>query len=46
MGGAKRFMAWGRFDKCITAILPAKEIRALILVKGVGAPATSARPSC
>ena len=35
MGGAKRFMAWGRFDKFITAILPAKEIRALIRVKGV-----------
>ena len=32
---AKRFMAWGRFDKFITAVLPAKELRALIRVKGV-----------
>ena len=32
---AKRFMAWGKFDKFITAVLPAKELRALIRVKGV-----------
>lgn len=35
MGGAKRFMAWGKFDKFNTAVLPAKELRALIRVKGV-----------
>jgi hypothetical protein len=32
---AKRFMAWGKFDKFITGALPAKELRALIRVKGV-----------
>jgi len=35
--GAKRFLAWGRFDAFITATLPAKELRALIRVKGVAA---------
>ena len=37
MGGAKRFMAWGKFDKFITAVVPAKELRAVIRVKGVAA---------
>ena len=32
---AKRFMAWGKFDRFITAFLPAKELRSLIRVKGV-----------
>jgi hypothetical protein len=32
---AKRFKAWGKFDAFITAVLPAKELRALIRVKGV-----------
>ncbi len=32
---AKRFMAWGKFDTFIAAVLPAKELRALIRVKGV-----------
>jgi hypothetical protein len=35
MGNAKRFMAWGKFDTFITAVLPAKELRALIRLKGV-----------
>lgn len=35
MGRAKRFMAWGRFDEFITAVLAAKELRALVRVKGV-----------
>jgi len=35
MGAAKRFMAWGKFDRFISAILPAKELRAAIRVKGV-----------
>jgi hypothetical protein len=35
MRGAKRFMAWGKFDEFITAILPAKELRSLIRMKGV-----------
>jgi hypothetical protein len=37
MRGARRFMAWGKFDEFITAILPAKELRALIRMKGVAA---------
>lgn len=37
MRGAKRFMAWGRFDRFITSVLPAKELRALVRVKGVAA---------
>src|SRR6266542_4876550 len=32
---AKRFMAWGKFDKFITAVLPAKDLRAVIRVEGV-----------
>ncbi len=32
---AKRFKAWGKFDAFITAVLPAKDLRALIRVKGV-----------
>jgi hypothetical protein len=35
---AKRFMAWGAFDEFITAILPAKDLRAIIRVKGVAGP--------
>ena len=35
MGDAKRIMAWGRFDRFITAVFPAKDLRALIRVKGV-----------
>jgi hypothetical protein len=35
MGNAKRFMAWGKFDKFIAAVVPAKELRAVIRVKGV-----------
>jgi len=35
MGSARRFMAWGKFDRFITTILPAKELRAVIRVKGV-----------
>lgn len=31
----KRFMAWGKFDEFITAILPAKDLRAVIRVKGL-----------
>jgi hypothetical protein len=38
MGSAKRFMAWGKFDKFITAILPAKDLRAPIR-KGVASSA-------
>ena len=33
--GAKRVMAWGRFDEFLTAVLPAKDLRSLIRVKGV-----------
>ncbi len=33
--GAKRFMAWGRFDAFLTAVLPAKDLRTVIRVKGV-----------
>jgi hypothetical protein len=39
MGSAKRFMAWGKFDKFITTMLPAKELRAFIRVKGVAGAA-------
>jgi hypothetical protein len=35
MGNARRYMVWGRFDKFIIAVLPAKELRALIRVMGV-----------
>jgi len=31
----KRFMAWGKFDKLISAILPAKDLRAVIRVRGL-----------
>jgi hypothetical protein len=32
---ARRFMAWGKFDKFLTAVLPAKNLRAFIRAKGV-----------
>jgi hypothetical protein len=34
-GRAKRFIAWGNFDEFLVATLPAKELRALVRVKGV-----------
>lgn len=34
-GRAKRFIAWGKFDEFLVAALPAKELRALVRVKGV-----------
>lgn len=33
--GAKRFMAWGRLDEFLTAVLPAKDLRTVIRVKDV-----------
>ncbi len=36
-GRAKRFIAWGKFDEFLVAALPAKELRALVRVKGVAA---------
>lgn len=32
---AKRFMIWGRFDDCVVAVIPAKELRAEVRRKGV-----------
>lgn len=37
MGGAKRFIGWGKFDRFITTVVPAKELRAVIRVKGMAA---------
>jgi hypothetical protein len=32
---AKRFMLWGRFDQFITAVIPAKDLRAQIRLRGL-----------
>jgi hypothetical protein len=32
---AKRFMIWGRFDRCITAVFPAKELRTRLRREGL-----------
>ena len=32
---ARRFMVWGKFDDMVVAMLPAKELRARVRVKGV-----------
>src|SRR5881396_2412255 len=34
---ARRFMIWGRFDRLIAAVLPAKDLRAQVRKRGVAA---------
>lgn len=35
VAGARRFMLWGRFDECLTAVIPAKDLRAQLRLRGV-----------